>query len=68
MISTSGMFTLPAFMCALAEVGADNIMFSVDYPYENTEEATQFIENIPVSEIDRKKICHLNAERIFKLG
>jgi len=28
---------------------------------------TQFIETAPLSEIDREKICHLNAERLLKL-
>jgi 2,3-dihydroxybenzoate decarboxylase len=68
MISTSGMFTLPAFMCALLEVGADRILFSVDYPYEKCEEAVRFIENAPISEKEKEKICHLNAEKLFKLS
>lgn len=68
MISTSGMFTLPAFICAFLEVGAERILLSVDYPFEKCEEAIRFIENAPISEIDKEKICHLNAEKLFKLS
>jgi predicted TIM-barrel fold metal-dependent hydrolase len=68
MISTSGMFTLPAFMCALLAVGADRILFAVDYPYEKCEEAVRFIENAPISERDKEKICHLNVEKLLQLS
>jgi len=68
MVSTSGMFSMPAFTCAFTEVGADRILLSVDYPYEKCEEAITFIENVPISDTDKEKICHLNAERLFKLS
>src|SRR5690242_7434058 len=32
-ITTSGYFTVPPFLCTLQVVGADRILFSVDYPY-----------------------------------
>jgi len=67
-ITTSGMFAIPAFMCAFLEVGADRMMFASDYPYEKCEEAARFIENVPISDIDKKKICHLTAEKLFKLS
>ena len=43
-------------------------LFSIDYPYESTEVAAEFIENAPISEVDREKICHGNAERVLRLG
>jgi 2,3-dihydroxybenzoate decarboxylase len=42
-------------------------MFSVDYPYESTEDSVRFINTAPISEIDRAKICHLNAQRLLRL-
>ena len=33
-ITTSGHFSTPALICAMAEVGVDAIMFSIDYPFE----------------------------------
>jgi len=66
-ITTSGNFSIPAFFCAYLELGADRILFAVDYPLESNKEAVQFIEALPICENDKEKVCHLNAERLFKL-
>lgn len=66
-VTTSGMFAVPAFMCVFQEIGADRMMFAVDYPYEETEEAVHFIEQVPISDIDKEKVQHLTAEKVFKL-
>ncbi|WP_309051249.1 amidohydrolase family protein [Streptomyces sp.] len=42
-------------------------MFSTDYPLESNQEAVRFIETAPISETDRAKICHLNAQRLLGL-
>ena len=60
-ITTSGMFFQPAFMCTYLALGADRIAFAVDYPYEKTEEAVQFMNEVPICESDKEKIYHLNA-------
>lgn len=67
MVTTAGSFSAAPLLCTLAALGADRIMFSVDYPYEYTAEAVHFIENAPISELDRAKICHGNVERLLKL-
>ena len=61
------MFFQPALVCACLAVGADNIAFAVDYPYESNQEAMQFMKEAPISDSDKEKIYHLNAERLFKL-
>lgn len=66
-ITTSGMFFQPAFICSYLALGADRIAFAVDYPYEDTEEALQFMKEAPICDSDKEKICHLNAERLFNL-
>ena len=66
-MTTSGMFFQPAFLCAYLALGADNILFAVDYPYESNETAMQFMESMPISKSDKEKICHLNAEKLFSL-
>ncbi len=66
-ITTSGHFSQASLLCALLTLGADRILFSVDYPYESTQKATTFIENAPLSDSDKEKICHLNAERLLGL-
>jgi 2,3-dihydroxybenzoate decarboxylase len=67
LITISGTFDFPPLLCALLALGSDRVLFSVDYPYESTKDAVEFIENAPLSQIDREKICHLNAERVFRL-
>ncbi|OXA77425.1 hypothetical protein SAMN05444397_11118 [Flavobacterium aquidurense] len=66
-ITPSGMFTMPLFKCALEMMGADRIMFSVDYPYVGNEGARAFLENAPISESDKEKIAHGNAEKLLNL-
>jgi hypothetical protein len=48
-------------------VGADRIMYSVDYPIMAGAPARSFLENAPISPADKEKIAHGNAERLFKM-
>ena len=67
-ITTSGVCSSAALACALAEMGNAAVMFSVDYPYESTAIAADFIERAPISEDVRAQVCSRNAERILKLA
>jgi len=66
-VTTSGNFNDQALICALLTIGADRILFAVDYPYEQMGPAADWIERAPISENDRRKIAHLNARAVFKL-
>lgn len=66
-ITTSGVCDPSALTQALAALGEDRVMFSVDYPYEDTATAAAFIEAAPLSEEVRAKVCAGNAARILKL-
>jgi predicted TIM-barrel fold metal-dependent hydrolase len=66
-VSTSGFFNDQALIAAVLTIGADRILFAVDYPYEPMDPATAWIERAPISEIDRRKIAHLNARALFRL-
>ena len=52
-LTTSGQFHDTPFHCALAEMGASRIMFSVDYPYEEMAPAAQWFDNTALSDADR---------------
>jgi 2,3-dihydroxybenzoate decarboxylase len=67
-VTTSGNFNDQALISAILTVGADRILFAVDYPYEMMEPAARWIEQAAISESDRRKIAATNAERVFKLG
>jgi predicted TIM-barrel fold metal-dependent hydrolase len=66
-VSTSGFFSDQALIGAVLTIGADRILFAIDYPYEPMDPATAWIERAPISEIDRRKIAHLNARALFGL-
>jgi 2,3-dihydroxybenzoate decarboxylase len=68
MVTTSGMFFQPAFLCVYLALGADNITFATDHPFVESKPAGQFMEALSIGDNDKDKICHLNAERLFKLG
>jgi 2,3-dihydroxybenzoate decarboxylase len=66
-ITTSGVCSHPALLGAIGEMGAEAVMFSVDYPYESTAAAAQFIESAPLDERTRELVCRGNAARLLKL-
>jgi 2,3-dihydroxybenzoate decarboxylase len=66
-ITTSGVFSPAALTGAVLQIGADAVMFSVDYPYESSHEAVAGLEQTTLSDSERRKIAHGNAERILRL-
>jgi predicted TIM-barrel fold metal-dependent hydrolase len=66
-ITTSGYFTLPPLLCALEVVGADRILFSIDYPFSPTEIGRRFLDSLPLSPTDVSKIAYQNAERLLRI-
>lgn len=67
-ITTSGVTSHPALQAAIQAVGIDNVLFAVDYPFEPTPNATQFLDTAPLSAADRARIAHLNAERLLHIA
>ena len=67
-VTPSGMFTKPQFDLAFAEMGADHILYSEDYPYLIKEgEVKSFFDQMSISEEDKEKIAYKNVEKLFKL-
>ena len=66
-ITTSGAFRTQALIDTMMEVGADRVLYSVDYPYEDMGQAADWLDNAPVSEPDRIKVAHGNARQLFRL-
>jgi 2,3-dihydroxybenzoate decarboxylase len=64
MLTTSGVFSPGG---AVIAVGAEAVMFAVDYPYESSQEAVNFLERTTLSPSDRHLIAHGNAERLLRL-
>lgn len=66
-ITTTGVCDNAALKCSLELLGADRVMFSVDYPYEDSKQAGDWIENAPLDETVKAMICYDNAKRILNL-
>ena len=66
-ITTSGNFRTQTLIDAMLEIGADRILFSTDWPFENVDHAAHWFDAASISEADRVKIGRTNAEKLFKL-
>jgi 5-carboxyvanillate decarboxylase len=58
----------PALRFCIEVVGADNIMWAIDYPYQVTEGAVEFMNAAPITMDEKRKIFHQNAERVFRIA
>jgi predicted TIM-barrel fold metal-dependent hydrolase len=66
-ITTSGYFTFAPLLCSLMVLGADRIIFSVDYPFSDNMEGRAFLDAAPINPADREKIAHGNVERLLRM-
>ncbi len=66
-LTTSGNFRTQTLIDAMLEVGADRILFSTDWPFENVDHAANWFDAASISEADRVKIGRTNAIDLFKL-
>lgn len=66
-ITTSGNFRTQTLTEVMSEVGADRVLYSVDYPFEDTAVAAEWFDYAAISESDRSKIASNNASRLFRL-
>lgn len=67
-ITTSGNFSSPLLALCINEIGADRILFSIDYPFEKFQDACCWFDTVEISIGDREKIGRENAKRLFKLN
>lgn len=66
-VTPSGIFTYPQLQFMIQVLGAERIIHSVDFPLVGNEDARAFIENAPISALDKEKIAHGNAEKLLAL-
>jgi 5-carboxyvanillate decarboxylase len=67
LITTSGVNFHPTLKYCHEVLGPENIMFAIDYPYQESMEAAHFIQTAPLPPEDMEKMTHGNAERIFHI-
>jgi len=66
-LTTSGNFRTQTLIDAILEIGADRILFSTDWPFENVDHASDWFDVTSISEADRIKIGRTNSVNLFKL-
>ncbi len=64
-ITTAGVFSTPELVCTASVVGYDNMLFSVDYPFESNLQAVKWFEGLEIAPADKAKLAHLNAQRLL---
>ena len=70
-VTTSGMFSMGPLECLLRTKAVDKVLFSIDYPFENTRDGVNFLDTVRksgvVSEEGFLKIAYRNAESLLKV-
>ena len=66
-VNPSGMLYGEQFRYCLDTFGPDHIMWGEDYPYRRKENIREFLESYDLSEEDREKIAHINAEKVMHI-
>lgn len=66
-VTTSGNFHTASLIGVILQLGADRVLFAVDYPFEQTRDAVTWFDTVPISATDREKIGRTNAARLLGL-
>jgi 2,3-dihydroxybenzoate decarboxylase/5-carboxyvanillate decarboxylase len=66
-ITTSGQESPLALDFSIKQLGIDNVMWAIDYPYQPSAPAVAFMDSVDVTPAQRAQLYHGNAERIFHI-
>jgi len=67
-VTTSGQCSDVPLIAALSALGEDRVLFSIDYPYEDSTVAARFIEAAAIGDDVRAKVCTGNARALLRLA
>jgi 2,3-dihydroxybenzoate decarboxylase len=67
-VTTSGMAWEPVILYAHEVLGAERVMYAMDYPYQYVPEEVAVTDRLPLSQVHKHLLYQGNAERVFKLG
>jgi len=63
----SGLPFEPAIKLMIEVMGEDRVMYAMDYPYEFVADEVRAMDNLDITDGQKKKFFQSNAERLFKL-
>jgi 2,3-dihydroxybenzoate decarboxylase len=65
--TTSGMAWEPAIMFTRSVVGADRVLYAMDYPYQYVVDEVTAMDRLPITDAEKKAFFQTNAEKVFNL-
>lgn len=66
-VTTSGMAWAPAIMFCREVLGADRVLYAMDYPYQYVPDEVTAHENLPLNLEEKKALFQTNTETVFGL-
>jgi 5-carboxyvanillate decarboxylase len=67
-VTNSGVAWEPAIKFTQSVIGVDRVMYAMDYPYQYAVDEVAVLDNMQMSEDDKKKFFQTNAQRVFKIN
>jgi 5-carboxyvanillate decarboxylase len=67
-ITNSGVAWEPAIKFTQSVIGVDRVMYAMDYPYQYAVDEVAVMDNMLMSDEDKKKFFQTNAQRVFKIN
>jgi 2,3-dihydroxybenzoate decarboxylase len=66
-VTTSGSFSDDPLSCAISALGEDNVMYSVDYPFESMTEAANWFDAAHLSDAVHIKVAQEHTRHLLGL-
>ncbi len=66
-ITNSGVAWEPAIKFTQSVIGADRVLYAMDYPYQYAVDEVVALDGMSMSAQDKKKFFQTNAEKLFKI-
>jgi 2,3-dihydroxybenzoate decarboxylase len=66
-VTSSGVAWAPAIMFCREVLGADRVLYAMDYPYQFVAAEVTVHDNLPLTPDEKKALFQTNAERVFGL-
>jgi 5-carboxyvanillate decarboxylase len=66
-VTTSGMAWEPAIMFCRQVLGADHVLYAMDYPYEFVADEVMTQDRLPLTTEEKRAFFQTNAEKLFSL-
>jgi len=63
----SGLPFAPAVKLMIEVMGEDRVMYAMDYPYQYVPDEVRWMDDLDISDAQKRKFFQANAERWFKL-